>query len=153
MDYDSGEEGEEDEGDEEGGNNGNDEEELDEAEGKATGALDESKDRKARSSQVDIQNHDLDQDLQQNQSRVNTVLQSNTAMESYRYDVEHELWCEVSARRSSCHRHQVVIVSLEPVNVSTPEPQLDTTVGSCVFSAPTTSHNPNVTMKGGDGNI
>ncbi|TMS17580.1 DNA-directed RNA polymerase I subunit RPA1 [Larimichthys crocea] len=30
-----------------------------------------------------------------NQMRVNSVLESNTAIESYCYDVQHELWCEV----------------------------------------------------------
>ncbi|KAM3613299.1 uncharacterized protein V6R79_023616 [Siganus canaliculatus] len=30
-----------------------------------------------------------------NQTRVNSVLQSNSAIESYQYDVEQELWCEV----------------------------------------------------------
>lgn len=32
---------------------------------------------------------------QENQMRVNCVLQSNSAIERYSYDVEHELWCEV----------------------------------------------------------
>lgn len=111
MDYDSAEEGEEDEGDEEGGNK--DEEELDEAgveeEEEAPGALEESKSRKSRRSQVVIQNQD--------QSRVNMVLQSNAAVESYCYDVEHELWCEVSHRIS------------DPVSA----PQLNWTVGSWVY--------------------
>ena len=38
-----------------------------------------------------------------NQMRVNTVLQSNSAIERYCYDVEHELWCEVSF--SVLHKH------------------------------------------------
>lgn len=113
MDYDSAEEG--DEGDEEGGNNGMYEEELDDAEEKAPGALEESTHKKSRSSKVELQNLDL----QQNQSRVNTVLQSNAAVESYRYDVEHELWCEVSARL-----YQVLIGSPEPGNNPPAAPDL-----------------------------
>ncbi|CAJ1057951.1 LOW QUALITY PROTEIN: DNA-directed RNA polymerase I subunit RPA1 [Xyrichtys novacula] len=31
-----------------------------------------------------------------NQMRVNSVLQTNTAIEGYLYDVQHELWCEVN---------------------------------------------------------
>lgn len=31
-----------------------------------------------------------------NQMRVNSVLESNSAIERYCYDVQHELWCEVS---------------------------------------------------------
>lgn len=31
-----------------------------------------------------------------NQMRVNTVLESNPAIERYCYDLQHELWCEVS---------------------------------------------------------
>lgn len=89
MDYDSAEEEEEDEDDEKGGSNGRGEKELDHAEEKTPGALEESTHRKSRSSEVELQN--------QNQSRVNRVLQSNAALESYRYDVDHELWCEVSA--------------------------------------------------------
>lgn len=35
-----------------------------------------------------------------NQLRVNSVLQSNSAIERYSYDSKHELWCEVSVDTS-----------------------------------------------------
>lgn len=98
VDYGSGEEGDEGEGEEEGGNDGKDEDdEVDEAEEKGSGTQEESHQltathRKSKRSQG------KEEELQeQDEMRVKTVLQSNTAVEGYRYDVEHELWCEVSA--------------------------------------------------------
>lgn len=34
--------------------------------------------------------------IRMSQMRVNSVLDSNSAIERYCYDIEHELWCEVS---------------------------------------------------------
>lgn len=97
VDYGSGEEGEEDEGEEEGGNDGKDEEdEVDEPEEKASGTQEEShQSQHAATHRKSKRSQGTEEIQDQDDMRVKTVLQSNTAMEGYRYDVEHELWCEV----------------------------------------------------------
>lgn len=109
VDYDSEEEEEEQEEEQE-------DEDLDEAE--------ESKNRKSRSSQVEIQNQN------HIQSRVNSVLQSHTAVESYRYDVEHELWCEVSLHQVFIKSSSLLLLSEQNQNHNwTPQ----SLAGFCVF--------------------
>lgn len=100
VDYGSGEDGEEGEedegeGEEEGGNDGKDEE--DEAEEKASGTQEESHQSQHAATNRKSKRPQCQEEIQdQDDMRVKAVLQSNTAVEGYRYDVEHELWCEVS---------------------------------------------------------
>lgn len=88
---------------EDGGDDGEDKEdqgeEEEEASEKAEDTLEETQPesaglemqkKKKRAKRVEGEEEPL------NQMRVNAVLQSNSAIERYCYDVEHELWCEVS---------------------------------------------------------
>lgn len=87
---------------EDGGDDGEDKEdqgeEEEEASEKAEDTLEETQPesaglemqkKKKRAKRVEGEEEPL------NQMRVNAVLQSNSAIERYCYDVEHELWCEV----------------------------------------------------------
>lgn len=47
-------------------------------------------------SQTEFGKVKLQKGKNQNQMRVNSVLQSNSAIEGYSYDSKQELWCEVS---------------------------------------------------------
>lgn len=99
VDYGSGEEGEEGEEDEV---EGEDEEDVvaDEAEEKASGTQEESHQSQHAATNRKSKRPQCQEEIQdQDDMRVKAVLQSNTAMEGYRYDFEHELWCEVSVPR------------------------------------------------------
>lgn len=97
VDYDSEEEEEE----EEGGDDGEDKEDqgeeveqnvensLEESQPESTGVRVQKKTKRAKRGRGDGE-------VSLDQMRVNSVLQSNMAIERYCYDLKHELWCEVS---------------------------------------------------------
>lgn len=99
MDYDSEEEGGE---EEEGGDDGEDKEDqgeeveqnvdnsLEESQPETTGLRVQKRTKRAKRGGGE------DGEVSLDQMRVNSVLQSNQAIERYCYDLKHELWCEVS---------------------------------------------------------